>query len=87
MVDESALTQTIVEIYEELIGLTQQMQGVMSEVAALRDTLRETNPNFDEVFQKNLQRHGTESGRAYSSAIESYKQTILHLKGGEGISR
>ena len=84
MIDERALYRTLGSIYSDLKANHHTVSMLMSEIAAVRDALKEVSPDrFLPAFEKYQQKHLEESERLRSTALAAYDEIIRRVKLGQ----
>ena len=87
MINENALKQTLADIFEHVKILHVMISSLSVEVAAIRETLSATDPNFHEMFEgkQNVLQASTNS--VAIEQLHSINEIIRKLKSGEGVTR
>jgi hypothetical protein len=81
MVNESALQELLISAFEKLKAQQTALMNAMVQVAALRDTLYEMGPRFQDAFERRLVEEQATIAPDIQKAELAYDAIIRAVKG------
>ncbi len=85
MIDENALTDVLVDIFEDLKVQYQKMKLATIQIEALRETLSQIDPQFDKTYAQKLEKLQKSNAETPDSVESFYDEIIRRVKGGKVI--
>jgi hypothetical protein len=80
MASEKQLRNVLIEVFQHLQGQRSAISSLLAEVAAVRDSLIEIGPQYDDILSRHRARHVKASSSLAHEDLAKYDRIIQQLR-------